>query len=204
MLVDTPGFSDTHLSDTEVLIMIASWLKDDYDDGALLSGMIYLHPMDLNRMDGPSMRNLDMMMKLCGKQSLKNVVLTSNMWENVLPDDGKRREMDLEANYWRDMIEFGARTARVDKNSSDVARAIVGSLLYNTPAVTQLQQELSEGKELPQTCAGIAISEEIARMEKMFRAELQETKQELETAHLIKYNNSNFCSRPVSAAIFSS
>ncbi len=28
VLVDTPGFDDTHTSDTKVLNMIANWLKD--------------------------------------------------------------------------------------------------------------------------------------------------------------------------------
>jgi GTPase SAR1 family protein len=189
-LVDTPGFSDTHLSDTQVLTMIASWLKNSYDEGALISGIIYLHPINHNRMDGPSMRNLDMMMKLCGKQSLKNVVLASTMWENVSVEDGERRENDLKFNYWKDMIEFGCKTARVEKDTEDIARDLVRSLLGNKPTATKLQQELSEGKELTQTGAGIAVSEEITRIEKKLRAELEETKRSLAAANQIRYSKS--------------
>ncbi|KAH9205376.1 P-loop containing nucleoside triphosphate hydrolase protein [Leptodontidium sp. 2 PMI_412] len=79
MLVDTPGFSDTNFSDTEILRRIAAWMKDTYDDGFLLSGIIYLHRIIDPRMEGPSLKNLRMMKKLCGANSLSNVVLATTI-----------------------------------------------------------------------------------------------------------------------------
>lgn len=79
MIVDTPGFSNTRLSDTEILQRIATWINDTYDDGHLLSGIIYLHRIIDNRREGPSLKNLRMMKALCGINSLKNVVLATTM-----------------------------------------------------------------------------------------------------------------------------
>jgi hypothetical protein len=55
ILADTPGFDDIGVSDTEILTRIADWIKDIYDEGSLLSGIIYLHRISDPRMDGASM-----------------------------------------------------------------------------------------------------------------------------------------------------
>jgi hypothetical protein len=56
MLVDTPGFSDTNLSDIEVLRQITAWMKGTYDDGNLLSGTVYLHRIVDVRMERQSLK----------------------------------------------------------------------------------------------------------------------------------------------------
>ena len=33
MLVDTPGFNDTHRTDIEVLNLLADWMKHSYEEG---------------------------------------------------------------------------------------------------------------------------------------------------------------------------
>jgi hypothetical protein len=183
ILVDTPGFSDTHLSDTEILKRIATWLKDSYDDGVLLSAIIYLHRIDNTRVEGPSLKNLNMMKKLCGTQSLKNVVLATTMWEKVSLEEGSRREEELKSKFWKDMIDQGSVTKRIHANTNEVARTLVKSLLRNEPTVMQLQQELHEGKALSETLAGTAIGEEIAKMERKLKEELREKMREIEEAH---------------------
>lgn len=45
-LIDTPGFDDTNKKDVEVLRDIAGWLGVTYKKKILLSGLIYLHPID--------------------------------------------------------------------------------------------------------------------------------------------------------------
>lgn len=57
-LVDTPGFDDAHLSDTDVLREIATWLSNSYKDTAKLHGIIYLHRITDNKLGGSAMRNL--------------------------------------------------------------------------------------------------------------------------------------------------
>jgi len=59
-LVDTPGFDDTHRSDTEILRMIAVYLSTVYENGKKLAGVIYFHRISDFRVGGISRRNFKM------------------------------------------------------------------------------------------------------------------------------------------------
>ncbi|KFZ02161.1 hypothetical protein V500_00399 [Pseudogymnoascus sp. VKM F-4518 (FW-2643)] len=155
ILVDTPGFSDTNISDTEILRRIAAWMQDSYDDGFLLSGIIYLHNINDVRMEGPSLKNLRMMRKLCGANSLKNVVLATTMWEN------------------KDMIDDGSTVARIMSETGGEARELVISLLKNKPLSTKLQEELRSGKTLVQTEAGTEIKAVIVELVQKLRKDYE-------------------------------
>lgn len=182
MLVDTPGFSDTHLSDTEILKRIATWMKDNYDDGLLLSGIIYLHRITDIRMEGPSLKNLRMMKALCGENSLRNVTLATTMWERVAETDGVRRERELKQSFWKDMIACGSEVKRVATENGDDASILVKSMLKNRPLSTRLQDELHSGKSLIQTEAGIEIREELQKLEQKLKHEHQLEMLELRVA----------------------
>ena len=182
VLVDTPGFSDTNLSDTEILKRIATWMKDTYDDGSLLSGIVYLHRIIDPRMEGPSLKNLRMMKKLCGSGSLKNVVLATSMWEKVTTEEGSRREEELKTVFWKDMIAGGSRVERIMTDTKDDAYKVVKSLLRNKPMSTRLQQELHDGKALSQTDAGAEIRQEFARLEQRLRSEFEDSNREMREA----------------------
>jgi len=65
VLVDTPGFDDTSLSDTHVLKMLAAWLESTYRSGTKLSAILYVHPITQTRMQGTALRNLTMFKQLC-------------------------------------------------------------------------------------------------------------------------------------------
>jgi len=188
MLVDTPGFSDTNFSDTEILRRIAAWMKDTYD-GFLLSGIIYLHRIIDLRMEGPSLKNLRMMKKLCGANSLSNVVLATTMWERVTEEEGSRREAELKQVFWKDMIDGGSAVTRITTETGDDARALVKSLLRNKPISTRLQEELHSGKTLVQTEAGAEIREEIAKLERKLKAEHEIEMTELKVAQRDRENH---------------
>ena len=178
--MDTPGFSDTNVTDTEILRRIAEWMKDFYDDGFLLSGIIYLYSISDTRMDGPSLRNLRMMRKLCGTSSLKNVVLATTMWEKVDKNKGLERELELQNNFWKDMIGDGSTVASIMSETGGEARELVISLLKNKPLSTKLQEELQSGKTLDQTEAGTEIREDIVKLvqqlKKDYEADIAELK----------------------------
>lgn len=38
ILVDTPGFDDTSITDTKILMRIGDWLKDTYEEGLFCPG----------------------------------------------------------------------------------------------------------------------------------------------------------------------
>jgi hypothetical protein len=166
MLIDTPGFSDTNHSDTEILRRIAEWMKDTYDEGFLLSEIIYLHRIIDIRMEGPSLKNLRMMQQLCGSDSLRNVVLATTMWEKVTNEEGLRREAELKQTFWKSMIDGGATTSNIKTQSAAEAQSLVRSMMKNTPRSTRLQKELSSGLTLVQTAAGIESERRLRNLNK--------------------------------------
>ncbi|XXG96261.1 hypothetical protein Hte_002542 [Hypoxylon texense] len=107
--VDTPGFSDTYLSDSEVLEMIADYLVSAYSQKIRLSGIIYLHSISDNRVTHHATRNLDMFQKLTGKNNLKNVVLTTSMWDEDNEGERVNREQELKTEFWSVPLAFGAQ-----------------------------------------------------------------------------------------------
>ncbi|KAE9365819.1 P-loop containing nucleoside triphosphate hydrolase protein [Stipitochalara longipes BDJ] len=183
-LVDTPGFDDTSRSDTDVLILIANWLRDSYKERTLLSGIIYLHRISDPRMSGSSIKNLRMFRKLCGAESMHNVSLVTTMWDRVTRIEGETRERDLingENGFWKTMIGSGCLVRRHD-GSVDSARGLVAELAGMERTVLRLQKEIAEGKKLIETEAGLSLNEELLRVRRQHEEELRCVKEEMAAA----------------------
>jgi predicted GTPase len=168
VFVDTPGFDDTNKSDGEILEMIAQWLNTTYERNITLSGILYLHRISDNRMAGTPLKNLRIFKKLCGKNALQNIILTTTMWDDVNRREGLEREKDLKENYWKVMLKQKSTVARYD-NTTESAWQVVEPLLReaNKRSALRLQQEMVELKrELPETKAG---GELYTRLEVAFR-----------------------------------
>jgi hypothetical protein len=183
-LVDTPGFDDTSRSDTEVLILIANWLRDSYKEHTLLSGIIYLHRISDPRMSGSSIKNLRMFRKLCGAESMHNVSFVTTMWDKVTRVEGETREKDLmdgEDGFWRVMIKSGCLVRR-HSGSVESARGLVAELAGMKRTVLRLQEEIAEGKKLIETEAGVSLNEELLRVKRQHEEELRCVKEEMEAA----------------------
>ncbi|KAJ4390796.1 hypothetical protein N0V93_004394 [Gnomoniopsis smithogilvyi] len=172
--VDTPGFSDTNMSDTEVLQMIADYLAAAYKQEMKLSGIIYLHPISDNRVTHHTTKNLEMFRKLTGEKNLKNVILATSMWDKVTLNEGIRREDELKSKFWKLLTVMGAKTARHD-DTADSARKIASMLLGNKPFYLQLQEEMGkDNKALRDTAAGKEVMIELVRMKEEHQRELAE------------------------------
>lgn len=46
-LFDTPGFNDSRKADVDILSEIVFWLASAYTAGLLLSGIVYLYPINV-------------------------------------------------------------------------------------------------------------------------------------------------------------
>lgn len=181
VLMDTPGFDDTNDSDADTLTRIADWMKNTYNDGSLLSGIIYLHRISDTRMDGASMKNLRMFRKLCGVNNLHKVILATTMWEKVSIAEGEMREAELKNDFWRDMIAVGSTVAKVSNRPLDSTK-LVKRFLDQSTMVLKLQEELSSGKALMQTEAGAAINEDIEKIRLQYGRDLENKMQEMREA----------------------
>jgi hypothetical protein len=197
VLIDTPGFDDTSLSDTDVLGMTAAYLANSYAEGKKLAGVLYFHRISDPKMTGISRRNFGMFRKLCGDNALQNVVITTNMWGQVELQVGEDREAELmgEDDFFKPVLDKGARTER-HNNTVESAKRIIRSILDKNPLPLRIQKELvDEHKALNETAAGEELNKELNRqiekhleamrvlmenMEQATRDKDEETRRELE------------------------
>ena len=177
--IDTPGFDDTYRTDAQVLEQVGSWLGKSYENGYKINGLIYLHRITDNRMQGTNPKNLRMFKKLVGDSSLKNVVLATTMWDLVTPEDGEAREADLKARYWDQLVRFGMQVRRLDRAGANWS--IVDELMKNIdPQPLLIQTELvDDRKTLDQTTAGKEVLSEITKATEEMKSQLNEITEEL-------------------------
>ncbi|KAL4065613.1 P-loop containing nucleoside triphosphate hydrolase protein [Scleroderma yunnanense] len=160
VLVDTPGFDDTFVSDTQILRNIAEWLKTTYKRKVLLSGLLYFHRISDNRVAGTPLRNLNMFKELCGKDNFKNVVLVTTMWDEVLEDVGLQREKELQDDFWRAMLRLGSATHRfhlTEESAWEIINTISVSLPEERRPLLIQQEMVDENKPLHRTSAGKTV-----------------------------------------------
>ncbi|KAF7374719.1 hypothetical protein MSAN_00357200 [Mycena sanguinolenta] len=191
-LIDTPGFDDTTGSDTDILTQIAAFFGNRagplallYKNGKKLAGVIYMHRISDVRMGGISTRNFKMFRQLCGENTLRNVVIVTNMWSQVAPDVGKAREAELASDerIFRPVLEKGAQMVRND-NDVPSAQAIIWYLIGNQPTALKIQRELvDQGKDIGQTAAGEELNRELNAQIQKHKAEMTKLLQELRGAY---------------------
>ncbi|MCJ1386854.1 hypothetical protein MMC17_009982 [Xylographa soralifera] len=183
-LVDTPGFDDSNCNDTEILTLIASWMKESYDDRTRLTGIIYLQRISDNRMAGSSIKNLAMLRSLCGTKNLSHVIIATTMWDTVTPEQGAEREAELlsTGHFWGMMKSAGSMFRRYD-NTRGGAMAMVDELLQMDSIVLQIQQEIAvQKKALGDTVAGQTVNSDLKRLEKEHKKDMEDIRKELTLA----------------------
>ncbi|KAF8064446.1 P-loop containing nucleoside triphosphate hydrolase protein [Lyophyllum atratum] len=186
-LIDTPGFDDSRLRDTDVLAMIAAHLSLTYKHGKLLAGVIYMHRILDNRMGGISSRNFKMFRNLCGDTSLKNVAIVTTMWGKIDLDLGQARERELASKdiFFKPVLDRGARLARHD-HTLESAQEILRSFLDQEPQALQIQQELEAGMDISQTCAGKELNRDLSEQIAQHRKEMQALMEEMNEASRLR------------------
>ena len=112
---------------------------DRNKEGAKLSGVIYLHDISQPRIE-PVRENLAMLGRFCRDDVVKNVVLATTKWRDILGDEGQRREQQLSETYWKKMLYEGVNTARF-MDSLESAWGIVDLIPKNQPVDALLIQE---------------------------------------------------------------
>ncbi|KAF5359187.1 hypothetical protein D9756_003431 [Leucocoprinus leucothites] len=176
VLVDSPGFDDTFLSDLDILKLISDWLRPRRGVRLQLAGMIYLHRISDNRMGGTPLKNLKLFQKLCGKDRYDKVILTTTMWSEVEREEGYSREKELRDDYWASMIKMGSVVCRFE-NTSESAWRIIHQFLSSSKRLIQIQRELrADWKEVPDTSAGrelYGIAGALARRQQELLHQLQ-------------------------------
>ncbi|KAK1851883.1 hypothetical protein CCHR01_05478 [Colletotrichum chrysophilum] len=187
-LVDTPGFDDTNLSDSDVLKEIATWLTGSYNNEVKLTGILYLHRITDPRMGGSARKNLFMFKKLCGPEALKHVVLVTTMWELVDEKTGLERQTELETteDFWGYMLSKGSRIEK-HMNNPQSAHHIISRFMSHyrptTPVLLAIQDEMvNKNKNLDETEAGKGLEGVLAKERERFKRDLDLARQEMQEA----------------------
>jgi len=124
-----------------------------YEKDIKLTGILYLHRITDVRMSGTAFQTLRMFGKLCGDKAASRVIFVTTMWDKTSTRQGEQkekeqrqreqREKELKENYWRPMLELGARTDRFFQNKENCAQDIIKRLL-DLPASEAIPTLLQE------------------------------------------------------------
>ncbi|KAJ8593378.1 P-loop containing nucleoside triphosphate hydrolase protein [Rhizopogon salebrosus TDB-379] len=183
VLIDTPGFDDTTKSDTEVLKMIAAYLRTMHEQKRTLSGVIYMHRISDFRVGGTTRRDFTMFQELCGQEAYKNVLLVTNMWKSEDDEVALAREQELREKdiFFKPILDNGAVLLR-HMNDPGSALDIIRKLTAKDPVVLRIQSELEVANDITQTSAFAQLNRELMEQAERNRQELDTLRSELEEA----------------------
>jgi len=178
-----------------------------YENDIKLTGILYLHRITDVRMSGTTFRNLRMFGKLCGDNPAPKVIFVTTMWDKTSTRQGEQknkreqkekeqrqreqRERELIKNYWRPMLELGARTDRFLPNKEHCAEDIVKQLLdpYASEATPTLLQEetVDQHRSVLETTAAMELYSQIQMLLSHHKAaiDLQEAAKRTENPQML-------------------
>ncbi|KAF8727249.1 hypothetical protein AX14_007446 [Amanita brunnescens Koide BX004] len=181
-IVDTPGFDDSRdgITDTEILKRITKFLLQVYDENRKLNALIYVQRISDPRFGGQSARNLRMFRNLCGEGGFKNVVVLTTFWDKVTNEEGRQREQQLKSQYFKELVQGGARFMQHDRSLLS-AQEVLMHVLTLVPTNVRIQEEIRvDGKNLGDTAAGSVHRMEVEALITKHRKELDELKAEMD------------------------
>ncbi|KAI6039624.1 hypothetical protein EDC04DRAFT_2603051 [Pisolithus marmoratus] len=153
VLLDTPGFDNSRISEKQILDMVSKSLQEVHKDRRIyLSAILLLHPITDNRWT--PLKHLRLFQKLCGRDAMAQTGLVTTMWDEVNEDVGNERMTALKSNYWRTMIAQGSKTYRF-WNTRDTARELLQEVIRMSEERyhSMLRQEILELKTSKETLA---------------------------------------------------
>lgn len=172
LLIDTPGFDDTHRTDADILAEIATLLALQHESGIVLKGIIFLHRISDIKFGRSSYKTMEIFRRICGKAALPNVMLVTSRWSDVDEQTGAMREKELRENFWSFMLNSGSQISRF-YGDRDSAIVLVSQLLHKESVVLEIQQELQAGRALKETAAGAYVSEDIGALKAEYAQDIQ-------------------------------
>ncbi|KAF4590274.1 hypothetical protein EYR38_009572 [Pleurotus pulmonarius] len=135
-------------------------------------------------MGGTSTRNFRMFRKLCGDDSLQNVVLVTNMWGQVPFDIGEAREQELKEQdiFFKPVLDEGAQIKR-HNNTLASTQEILRSVAFKGTVPLRIQKELvDEKKDITDTDAGEELGRELHEQAVKFKQQQEKLREEMEEA----------------------
>ena len=152
-----------------------------YQREVKLAGVIYFHRISDERWRKSDTRSFGWLKRICGDHTLRNVVLTTNMWGNVEPAVGAAREQQLAAEFVKPALDKGAQFLR-HYDTTGSAHDIIRAILKNRRTALQVQEELvDEKREFDRTTVGEAINREVGESARRLEWQVEELQNALGT-----------------------
>lgn len=151
VLIDTPGFDDSHKDDLQILAVITNGLANTYRAGHKLSAVVYMHRIHDNRVGGSAVRSLAVMKKIVGPEAIDMIWLTTSHWGVTPRETALKHETTLmkDEDKWGSLIAKGAKTYRLDaKSAKSAARGLLRKIAdaKPIPKTLLLQEQIVEKK----------------------------------------------------------
>ncbi len=125
-----------------------------------------------------------MFRKLCGDDTLKNVVIVTNMWGEVGQAKGEMREGEHKNKFYKQALDKGAQMLRHD-NTEESAYNILRHIVRNQPLRLKIQRELvDEKKDVGQTAAAQEVESQFQELIQEHQAEIKELQEEMKGSNL--------------------
>jgi hypothetical protein len=185
VLVDTPGFDDSAMSDEEVATKILEWLDSSYRHGTRLNGIIYIHDIRKPRVQGSAYKNMRLFSQLCGEAALANVFLATSFWDQVTESVGVQREHELQTSkdFWGKMVAKGSEVVRLEADRSVRLQILERVAAKNkVDLVVQREMKLQKKKleEMMVEQNSLSRSNEIREFEKTVEKEKKAERERLQ------------------------
>ncbi|KAF9036324.1 hypothetical protein BJ165DRAFT_1533162 [Panaeolus papilionaceus] len=94
-LIDSPGFSDSKISEIEIMDKVKKWLSDN--DLEYVSGILFLIPITETRLPGSRRKTIEMLRQFLGSNNeVESVTFVTTMWDTV---HNERTRTRAESNF---------------------------------------------------------------------------------------------------------
>lgn len=136
-------------------------------------------------MSGMSRRTFRILRELCGKETLSNVLIVTNMWSDPPTPKEQQNEKQLRDSpkFFQSAIQAGARMVRRPHKNTQSAHDIIRLLLDKPPVTMKIQRQIVDnGEGFFATDAARVLGEELAKAEQRHLKEIADVREELRKA----------------------
>ncbi|KAF9042448.1 P-loop containing nucleoside triphosphate hydrolase protein, partial [Panaeolus papilionaceus] len=88
-LIDAPGFSDSKMSELEIITKVKQWMKDK--GIGRVDGVLYLSPITDTRAPGSKRRTIKMIQLLLDDHGFQHLNIVTTMWDRLSNPQAKKR-----------------------------------------------------------------------------------------------------------------
>ncbi|KAF9050613.1 hypothetical protein BJ165DRAFT_1010750 [Panaeolus papilionaceus] len=133
-ILDTPGFSDSQISELEILEMVKEWMNAH--NCSSISTIFYLWPITDSRLPGSKRRTIEMLKLLAAINTDKpgEIRVITTMWDKLWNERAMAAAEEwfvhLQDHVWKDLLEAGGCLAKFTNTHSSAIDCI------NSEAIT--------------------------------------------------------------------